>query len=67
MKVGIMKPMWTECEVMPCQSVDILVEELEDETCASDSHPAPESELSESGFLLSVGRDSDIVSYGDDY
>ena len=64
---GIIKPEWTDGEVMPRQLVDILEEELEDETCASDSDPDSDSELSENDFLDRVGSDSDTESDGDDY
>uniref|UniRef100_A0A0L8H5U3 Uncharacterized protein n=1 Tax=Octopus bimaculoides TaxID=37653 RepID=A0A0L8H5U3_OCTBM len=62
MEAGIMKPKWTEGEVMFRQLVDIL-EELEDET----SDPDSDSELRESDFLDRVGSDSDTESDGDDY
>ncbi|CAI9721786.1 Hypothetical predicted protein [Octopus vulgaris] len=50
---GIMKPKWTEGELMPCLLMDIL-EELEDETCVSDSDPDSDNEFSESDFLARV-------------
>uniref|UniRef100_A0A0L8I6V7 Uncharacterized protein n=1 Tax=Octopus bimaculoides TaxID=37653 RepID=A0A0L8I6V7_OCTBM len=66
MEAGIMKSKWTEDEVMHCQLVDVLEEELEDEICASDSDPDSDSELSESDFLDRVTSDSNTES-DDDY
>ncbi|CAI9715156.1 Hypothetical predicted protein [Octopus vulgaris] len=67
MEARIMKSKWTEGEVILRQLVDILEEELEDETCASDSDPDSDSEVSESDFLDRVGSDSDTESDGDDH
>uniref|UniRef100_A0A0L8GHB2 Uncharacterized protein n=1 Tax=Octopus bimaculoides TaxID=37653 RepID=A0A0L8GHB2_OCTBM len=66
MEAGMMKPKWREGEVMPCQLEDIL-EELEDETCTSDSDLESDCALSESNFLNGVGSDSDTESDGDYY
>ena len=65
-EAGIMMPKWTEGEVMPRQLVDILEEELEDETCGSDFDPDSDCELSESDVLDRTGSDSDTESDDDD-
>lgn len=67
MEAGITKQKWTEVEVMPRQLVNILEEELEDETCVPESYPDRESELSESDSFDRVGSDSDCEGDGDDY